>query len=186
MKLIVGLGNPGKEYEKTRHNIGYMVIDNYARVHGVEINKKKFNSLYQKLLFDNCDVLLVKPETYMNLSGEAVLSFVNYFKIDIDDILIIYDDLDLECGKMRLRDKGSSGGHNGIKNIISLLGTDKIKRLKLGISNNKMIETKDYVLGKLTSDEQEKINNSIKLTSNLIDDFLKLSFDKLTNKYNRK
>ncbi len=186
MKLIVGLGNPGKEYEKTRHNIGYMVIDNYAKAHGVEINKKKFNSLYQKLIVDNCDVLLVKPETYMNLSGEAVISFVNYFKIDIEDILIIYDDLDLECGKMRLRDKGSSGGHNGIKNIISLLGTDKFKRLKLGISNNKMIETKDYVLGKLTSDEQEKINNSIKLTSNLIDDFLKLSFDKLTNKYNRK
>lgn len=186
MKLIIGLGNPGKEYEKTRHNIGYMVIDNYAKAHGVEINKKKFNSLYQKLIVDNCDVLLVKPETYMNLSGEAVISFVNYFKIDIEDILIIYDDLDLECGKMRLRDKGSSGGHNGIKNIISLLGTDKFKRLKLGISNNKMIETKDYVLGKLTSDEQEKINNSIKLTSNLIDDFLKLSFDKLTNKYNRR
>ena len=186
MKLIVGLGNPGKEYENTRHNIDYMVIDNYAKVHNVEITKRKFNSLYQKIIIDDCDVLLVKPETYMNLSGEAVLAFMNYFKIDIEDVLIIYDDLDLDCGKIRLRDKGSSGGHNGIKNIISLLGTDKFKRLKIGISNNKLIETKDYVLGKLTKEEREEINKSIKVTTSLLDDFLKLSFDKLTNKYNRK
>lgn len=186
MKLIVGLGNPGIEYHNTRHNIGYMVIDSYAKKHNISIEKKKFNSLYQKTKINDVDVLLVKPETFMNLSGEAVKDFVNYFKIDIEDILIIYDDLDLEVGKIRLRDKGSSGGHNGIKNIISLLGTEQFKRLKIGISNNKLIDTKDYVLGKFNNDEKEILETSIKITNSIIDDFLKLPFDRLTNKYNRK
>ena len=186
MKLIVGLGNPGKEYENTRHNIGFMVLDNYAKKHNMIIDKKKFNSFYQKGIINTQEVILVKPATYMNLSGEAIIKFVNYFKININDILIVYDDLDLECGKFRLRSKGRSGGHNGIKSIIKYLGTDEFKRLKIGISNDKLIDTKDYVLGKITSNQKEKLVDVINKTSDIIDDFLSLPFSKLTNKYNRK
>lgn len=186
MKLIVGLGNHGKEYENTRHNIGFMVLDKYAKKHNFDINKKKFNSLYQKISINNQDILFVKPTTFMNLSGEAVIKFVNYFKIKIEDILIIYDDLDLECGKIRLRDKGRSGGHNGIKNIISHLNTEQFKRLKIGISNNKMLDTKDYVLGHFNEEQKEKIECAMDISCDIIDDYLKMSFSKLTNKYNRK
>ena len=117
MKLIVGLGNPGKEYENTRHNMGFMFIDGYAKVKGVEINKKKFNGLYIDFINNGEKTILLKPQTYMNLSGEAVRAFVDFFKIDIKDILIISDDLDMPIGKIKLRPTGSSGGHNGLKNI---------------------------------------------------------------------
>ena len=184
MKMIVGLGNPGKNYAKTRHNVGYMVVDNYALKKGINIDKRKFNSLYQ--ILSDKDLLLIKPETFMNLSGEAVLKFANYYKIKESDIFVICDDLDLNCGKIRLRDKGSSGGHNGIKDIINKLNSDQFKRLKIGISNNKNVDTKDYVLGKFSSDEIEILNSSIKITEDIIDDFLIFSFDKLMNKYNHR
>ena len=117
MKLIVGLGNPGKEYENTRHNIGYIFIDSLADKLGISIDKKKFNGLYTEAVINNEKVLLVKPLSYMNLSGEVVEKFVNFYKININDILIINDDLDLDVGRGRLRLRGSSGGHNGLKNI---------------------------------------------------------------------
>lgn len=186
MKLVVGLGNPGKEYVNTRHNIGFMVLDNYALKHHFEIDKKKFNSLYQKVNINNQSVIFVKPNTYMNLSGEAVIKFIKFFKININDILIVYDDLDLDCGKYRLRDKGSSGGHNGIKSIINHLQTEEFKRLKIGISNDKLIDTKNYVLGKLSSEQFDKLDHVINKSCDIIDDFMELSFTELTNKYNRK
>ena len=137
MKLIVGLGNPGKEYENTRHNIGFMVIDNYLKN---EKFKTKFNGMYLKKVINNEEVIFLKPLSYMNLSGEVVKKYVNYFKINLSDLLIISDDLDMPCFKIKLKYKGSSGGHNGLKNIIQNINTEEFKRLKIGISNNLNIE----------------------------------------------
>ena len=184
MKLIVGLGNPGKEYENTRHNIGYIFIDNLASKLGVSIDKKKFNGLYAETTINNEKVLLVKPLSYMNLSGEVVGKFVNFFKIDVKDILIINDDLDLEVGRIRLRAQGSSGGHNGLKNIALHLKTEEFKRLKIGISNNKLIDTKDYVLGKFSKEEIKTINDLKDQINNLLIDFVSIDFEKLMAKYN--
>jgi len=186
MKLIVGLGNPGKEYEHTRHNMGFMFIDDYAREKGVEINKKKFNGLYIDFLNNGEKTILLKPQTYMNLSGESVRAFVDFFKIDVKDIIIISDDLDMPIGKYKLRPTGSSGGHNGLKNIELHLGTQDYKRLKIGISHDKGIDTKDYVLGLISKEDQEKINGLKKIINNIIDDFYKTDFEKLMAKYNHK
>lgn len=186
MKLIVGLGNPGREYDKTRHNIGFMVLDNYTKEKKLEFNKTKFNGKYCETIINNEKILFLKPQKYMNLSGEVVKDYVNYYKININDILIINDDLDLSVGKIKLKEKGSCGGHNGLRNIELNLGTDKYKRLKIGISNNKLIDTKNYVLGKFMKDELELINKTIDNTKNIIDDYLEMNFDKLMNKYNKK
>lgn len=183
MKLIVGLGNPGKEYENTRHNIGFMVVDNLAIKKNLTF-KNKFNGLYTEIIMDNEKIILLKPQKYMNLSGEVIRKYVEFFKIDIKDILIICDDLDMEVGKIRLRYRGSSGGHNGLKNIELNLATSNYKRLKIGIANNKLIDTKDYVLGKLSKEEQEIINDSIQKVSSIMEDYLELSFEQLMSKYN--
>ena len=186
MKLIVGLGNPGKEYENTRHNMGFIFLDNFAEVHNTNIDKEKYNGLYSQTIINGEKVILLKPLSYMNLSGEVVKRYVDYFKIDVNDILVISDDLDLTFGKIRLRPDGSSGGHNGLKNIALHLGTEKFKRLKIGISNDKSIDTKDYVLGKFSKEEKEKINNLKEEISNILFDYLNTDFDKLMCKYNKK
>ena len=184
MKLIVGLGNPGKEYEKTRHNIGFMAINNFLKENNLDLNKTKFNGKYTETNIKGEKVILLEPQKYMNLSGEVIRDFVKFYKIDIKDILIISDDLDMECGKIRLREKGSSGGHNGLKNIELHLNTNEYKRLKIGVGNNKMVETKDYVLGKFSKDDFEKIENSIKLSKDIIEDFVDDDFISLMSKYN--
>ena len=184
MKLIVGLGNPGKEYENTRHNTGYIFIDSFAEKLNVTFDKQKFNGLYAETTINGEKILLVKPLSYMNLSGEVVGKFVNFFKIDINDILVISDDLDMEVGRIRLRSKGSSGGHNGLKNIALHLNTEDFKRLKIGISNDKLIDTKDYVLGKFTKEEKEVIEKMKPTIDELLSDFLSLDFDRLMGKYN--
>lgn len=184
MKLIVGLGNPGREYNNTRHNIGFMAIDSIANYFNANNFKNKFNGSYSEFNYKDQKIILLKPEKYMNLSGEVVESFVNYFKIDIDDILVICDDLDTKVGSYRLRYKGSSGGHNGLKNIELHLSSDKYKRIKIGISNDKTRDTKDYVLGNFSKEELDKINNIINIIPNIIEDYLNISFDNLMNKYN--
>lgn len=186
MKLIVGLGNPGEEYENTRHNIGYIFIDNFADSLGIKIEKKKFNGLYAETIINGEKVILVKPLSYMNLSGEVVIKFVNFYKINIEDILVISDDLDLEVGKIRLRPQGSSGGHNGLKNIALHLNTEEFKRLRIGISNNKLIDTKDYVLGKFSKENREIIDSIKDEINSLLNDFIVMDFDKLMCKYNKK
>ena len=185
MKLIVGLGNPGKEYENTRHNIGFIFIDYFAEKNKITIDKEKFNGLYAQANINEEKVILLKPLSYMNLSGEVVRRFVDYFKIDINNILIISDDLDINFGKLRLRPDGSSGGHNGLKNIALNLNTEGFKRLKVGISNNKDIDTKDYVLGKFNKEEKETINNLKEQVSDILSDFITTDFDKLMCKYNK-
>ena len=186
MKLIVGLGNPGIEYNNTRHNIGFMVIDRLLERYNHDKLKDKFGGLYTEVVIDNEKVMLLKPQKYINLSGEVIKKFVDYYKVDINDIIIINDDLDLEIGNFKLKPTGSSAGHNGLKNIELMLGTQDYKRLKIGISNNKNIDTKDYVLGKISKEEKEKIDEVIDISMNIIDDYIKLSFTELMSKYNRK
>ena len=184
MKLIVGIGNPGREYKTTRHNIGFNILDNYASFHSTEITKEKFNGLYTDFVFNGEKIILLKPLSYVNLSGIVVKKYIDYFNISLDDVLIICDDLDLSFGKIRLRLSGSSGGHNGLKNIEENLGTKNYKRMKFGISNNKNIDTKDYVLGSFSSEERNKINEILPITVNILDDFVVMSFANLMNKYN--
>lgn len=184
MKLVVGLGNYGSEYKKTRHNIGFMALDFYAKKNNLVIDKKKFKGLYCETMINNEKVILLEPQTYMNLSGECVRDFISYFHINVEDILIIYDDMDLDVGIIRLREKGSAGGHNGIKNIISNIGTSDFKRVRVGISKNKDINTIDYVLGKFNSEEQKIIDEKIETISYIIEDFIKFSFNKVMSMYN--
>lgn len=184
MKLIVGLGNPGIEYENTRHNIGFYFVDLITKSLGNISFKEKFNGKYQKIKINGEDIIFLKPLSYMNLSGEVVSKFVNYYKIKIEDILIIYDDLDMQLAKIKLRAKGSSGGHNGIKNIILNLGNENFKRLKIGINKDKSIDIKDYVLGHFTKEELNKIKDINNLVLDIFNDYLKLSFNDLMSKYN--
>ena len=184
MHLIVGLGNPGKEYENTRHNIGFMVLDKLAKKYNIINSKEKFNGEYFEFTINNEKIIFLKPLKYMNLSGEVVKKYVDFFKINIDNILIISDDLDMETGKIKLRLKGSSGGHNGLKNIESHLQTQEYKRIKVGIANNKNIDTKDYVLGTFNGEDKELINNATSKVVDIIDDYFKLTFENLMNKYN--
>ena len=184
MKLIVGLGNPGKEYENTRHNIGFMVLDRFVDKHNISNEKKKFSGIYYEFNLNNEKYILLKPQKYMNLSGEVVRDFVNFFKIDISDILVISDDLDMECGKIKLKLTGSCGGHNGLRNIEEHLNTKDYKRLKIGIANNKLMDTKDYVLGKFTKEEKELLEESIEKGTKIIEEFSTVKFDNIMNKYN--
>ena len=159
MKLIVGLGNPGKEYVDTRHNIGFMCIDHYISYKNItEKWSKKFDGEYLLTSINGEKVLFLKPLTFMNLSGNSVRKIVDYYNIEIDDILIISDDLDLNTGNYKLKSKGSCGGHNGLRDIENKLNTNEYKRIKIGISNNKESDTKDYVLGKISVEEKNIIN----------------------------
>lgn len=180
MKLIVGLGNPGKEYEKTRHNVGFMAIDHYL---GNESFQSKYNGMYCEKIINNEKIIFLKPLTYMNDSGLAVRYFSDYFNIDINDILIIYDDMDFDVGKYKIKSSGSSAGHNGIKSIIKHLGTENFKRIRIGISKNN-VNTIDYVLGRFSKDDLFTLNNVFNIVDNIIEDFNIYDFDKLMNKYN--
>ena len=183
MKLIVGLGNPGKEYVKTRHNIGFMAIDKYIENKNLN-SKEKFGGIYYETNINGEKAILLKPQKYINLSGEVIIQFVKFFKINIDDVLIIHDDLDMPVGKTKLRMSGGSGGHNGLKNIELYFKTKNYKRIKVGISNNKNIDTKNNVLGKYNNDDNKIIEESLNKIVNIIDDLPKLTFENLMNKYN--
>ena len=183
MKLIVGLGNPGKEYEHTRHNSGFMFVDNYVDNKGLTY-KSKMEALYVEDNIDGEKILIIKPQTFMNLSGNAVKKFVDFYKISTDDILVIYDDMSFEVGEFKIKSSGSSGGHNGINNIITLLHTDKISRVKIGISKNKY-DMKDYVLSKFSKEDFNNLQNVLSLSENIITDFVRLPIDHLMSKYNK-
>lgn len=183
MKLIVGLGNPGKKYEHTRHNMGFDVVDLFSELSQIDIDKESFKGLVGRgKVFDE-DVFLLKPQTFMNLSGESVREIVSYFKIPLEDIIVIYDDMALAPGKIRLRPGGSSGGHKGIQNIIDNLGSQEIKRIRVGIGEP-TYDTIDYVLSKPTKEERVLIDEAIVNSANAIKDILKDNFDKAMTKYN--
>lgn len=184
MKLIVGLGNPGREYEDTRHNSGFKVLDLIANELNVNINKSDFKGMYVKTNYRGESVILLKPMTYMNLSGESVRPLMDYFKIDIDDLLVIYDDLDTETGKIRLRQKGSAGGQNGMKNIIKHLGCQDFKRIRVGIGKDPRIPIVDYVLGKVRKEDLDNYNEALADAKNAALEYIVNGFDKAMNKYN--
>lgn len=183
MKLIVGLGNPGKKYEKTRHNMGFMAVDLFSEISQIDIDKEVFSGILGRgRVFDE-DVLLFKPTTFMNLSGTAVSQVTHYFKINIEDIIVVYDDMALTPGNIRLRLDGSSGGHKGMQNIIDQLGTNKIKRIRIGIGEPAG-DTVDFVLSKPTNDEEGLIDEAICNAANAIKEALKSGFDKAMNRFN--
>ena len=183
MKLIVGLGNPGKKYEHTRHNMGFDVIDAFSSLCQIDIDKEAFKGLVGRGKIFEEDVYLLKPQTYMNLSGESVREIVSYFKIPLEDIVVIYDDMDLEPGKIRLRLSGSSGGHKGIQNIIDNLSTENIKRIRIGIGKP-TFDTIDFVLSKPLKDEQPLIKEAQEHAVESLKEILKNGFDSAMNKYN--
>lgn len=178
MKLIVGLGNHGKDYHNTRHNIGFDILDSFL---GNIIWKKNPYGLYYK----NNNILYLKPTTYMNLSGIAVSYFIKYFKIKLEDIIIIHDDIDTKTGNFKIKYDSSFGGHNGIKSIIEQLKTQKFLRIKVGISKNDNLDLSDYVLGKFSKSELKEINLIKKEINEVIEEFIfNKSADYLMNKYN--
>lgn len=181
MKLIVGLGNPGKKYDLTRHNVGFMVLDNYLK--DVTL-KEKFNGLYYKTNLFGEEVIFLKPLSYMNLSGVVVQKFAHFFKIESNNILIIRDDLDLELGKAKIKFDSSSGGDNGIKSIINSLNTKEFGQYKIGISNNKNVNKVDFVLGKFNEGELKILNQKIDESSDIIDYYIKNDIFKTINRFN--
>ncbi|MGF7015765.1 aminoacyl-tRNA hydrolase [Ornithinibacillus bavariensis] len=187
MKCIVGLGNPGVKYESTRHNIGFMVIDELVTRNNSQLNKDKFKGKYAIETINGEKILLLKPQTYMNLSGESLRPLMDYFNIDLEDVLIIYDDLDLPPGKIRLRQKGGHGGHNGIRSIIDHLGTKDFKRIRIGIgrpTNSQPVV--DYVLGTFPGDQQSMVQESVEKAADACVRWLETPFEEVMNEFNSK
>ena len=184
MKLIVGLGNPGKKYQKTRHNVGFMFVDQVVESYNekFKLDKARLAEIAE-VNINGEKVIIIKPQTYMNLSGNAVSLVKSFYKINIEDILIVYDDLDLDLARIKIKPSGSSGGHNGIKSLISSLGTQDIKRVRIGISKGNT-DTINYVLGNFNKVEKKEIDMVIELAPSIARDFVELSFDALMNKYN--
>lgn len=164
MFLIVGLGNPGREYDGTRHNIGFEAIDYISSKNNIDINKSNFKGMFGEGFIKGQKVILLKPTTYMNLSGESIREVINFYKIDNNKIIVIYDDISLEIGKLRIREKGSAGGHNGIKSIIANMGTDVFPRIKIGVGQPKG-DLVSHVLGRFNKDEEEDLKEVIEASN---------------------
>lgn len=185
MRWIVGLGNPGPAYAQTRHNAGFMVIDELARRWGVSVTAAKCKSLVGEARVDGVAVTLIKPMTWMNLSGEAVRAYMDYYKVSLDDMIVVYDDLDTETGRIRLRKQGSAGGHNGMKSVIQHTGTQLFNRVRLGISRPEPgYAVIDYVLTKFAKSEQEKVSSMIAGACDAIAYALTHPFEQTMAKYN--
>ncbi|MCJ7843038.1 aminoacyl-tRNA hydrolase [Lederbergia sp. NSJ-179] len=185
MKLIAGLGNPGRSYNRTRHNIGFEVIDTLAKRFEVPLTKTKFNGLYSLLHRNEEKIIFVKPLTYMNLSGACIRPMMDYFEIKQEDLLVIYDDLDLPVGKIRLRQKGSAGGHNGIKSMISHLGTQEFNRIRVGINRPPAgMMVQDYVLGKFHKEEWQQMQSVIDTCADACETWLEKPFPEVMNQFN--
>lgn len=186
MKLFIGLGNPGPKYTKTRHNAGFMVLDALSKEWDITFNDhKKFKGEVGTGIIKGEKVILLKPTTYMNLSGESVRAVMDFYDISVEEIIVIYDDLDLPNGKIRIRLKGSAGGHNGIKSLIAHIGTQEFKRIRIGIDRHPKIPVIDYVLGKFTEDEKALINQAIDLSVKACELTLTESFNKVMTEFNR-
>lgn len=184
MKLIVGLGNPGKAYENTRHNCGFKVIEQLEERLNVQCNQVKFKGLYTKTKYKGEDVILLKPQTYMNLSGEAVIEAMRFFKIELSDVIVIYDDLDTVVGKIRLRQQGSAGGHNGLKNIIAHVKSNTFDRIRVGIGRDPKIQIIDYVLMKIPTTDQKAMDEAFKKAADATLIAIEKGFNHAMNAYN--
>ncbi|MCS1352379.1 aminoacyl-tRNA hydrolase [Mechercharimyces sp. CAU 1602] len=187
MKLIVGLGNPGPRYDLTRHNVGFWVIEELSRRWAIPVTQSKWKGMKGEGRIANEKVVLLMPMTYMNLSGESVREALDWLKADIDDLLVIYDDLDLSPGSLRLRMKGSAGGHNGMKSIIQHLGTDEFKRMKVGIGRPaKRIPVSDYVLSPFSKEESPLIDEAVGAAGDAVKTWMEDSFLVAMNQYNKR
>ena len=188
MYLVVGLGNPGKQYEATRHNMGFDTIDQLVEDYNVPQGGVKFNAMYGKAMIGGEKVILMKPLSFMNLSGGPVREMVNYFKIDPEtELIVIYDDIDLEPGQLRIRKQGSAGGHNGIKDIIRQLGTEKFLRIKVGVgAKPKGWDLADHVLGRFSTEERKLVDEAIEKAAKAVDIMISQGADAAMNEYNRK
>ena len=186
MWLVAGLGNPGLQYEKTRHNAGFMAADRLAEKHGAQFNKHKSEAVYADFKIGDNRILLVKPQTYMNNSGRAVSALLNFYKIPTDRLIVMFDDITLDIGKLRLRRKGSHGGHNGIKDIIELTGTDDIMRIKIGVGEreNRDYDLKDWVLGKIPTEQMTDFNKVLDRAALAAEEIIIRGIDSAMNKYN--
>ncbi|EJO5347476.1 aminoacyl-tRNA hydrolase [Clostridium botulinum] len=183
MYLVVGLGNIGEQYKNTRHNIGFDAVDIIANKYNIEINRQKFKGSYGEGRIGNEKVILLKPSTYMNLSGESVIEVVNFYKIEKENIIVIYDDMSIEIGKLRVRGKGSAGGHNGIKNIIQHLNSDVFPRIRVGIGQPEE-NIVNYVLGKFSNEEREIIEKALDMSASACISIIKDGLTETMNKYN--
>ena len=184
--IVVGLGNPGDKYENTRHNAGFLVVDELARRGNFSVRKVKHKALTETAVIGGQGVLVMKPTTYMNLSGEAVGDAARFYKIPADHVLVISDDTDLPVGKLRIRKSGSAGGHNGLKSIIQHLGGDKFPRLKVGVGGKPHpdYDMADWVLGKLQGEDKKVFDEAVKKAAEAIECLLKEGADKAMNKFN--
>lgn len=182
--IIVGLGNPGKDYEQTRHNIGYMFLDKVAEANNVKFKlDKAFEAFVGELIINGQKHLLVKPTTFMNSSGNAVYKIMNYYNLDLSDLIVIHDDMDLVVGETRIRKSGGSGGHNGIKSIISCVDSQEFKRIRIGIGHPEN-DTIDFVLGKFNKEESKLVQDVMDKAPNIIDDLIINGIDYIMNHYN--
>lgn len=186
MKLIAGLGNPGNEYEGTRHNIGFMVADALAERLGASIRRKKFNAMVEEVYAEGTKLLLVKPQHYMNRSGHAVATAAGFYKLASTDVLVVTDDMALDVGRIRLRAKGSSGGHNGLKDIIARIGSDNFPRLRVGIGDSGQMDAADYVLSRFSADEREIIDGVVQTAVEAVLCWLRDGVDIAMTRYNTK
>lgn len=185
LKLVVGLGNPGTEYEKTRHNIGFMVIDKLAETLNLKLDSSKFDGVYTKSEINGSHFVIAKPMTFMNLSGNFVRSLCDFYKIYPQNILVIYDDMAFPLGQLKLRSKGSGGGQNGMQNIINRMGTEKIKRIRVGIGSNQSMDKAKYVLSKFLPNELVLLDTVVANATLSAYDFLnQKDFDLIMNKFN--
>lgn len=186
MYIIAGLGNPSSKYEHTRHNVGFDAIDYIADKHGIKVDILKHKALCGAGIISGHKVILVKPQTFMNLSGESISSIANFYKIDAEDeLIVIYDDISLDVGRLRLRGKGSAGGHNGIKSIIGLLGTDKFKRIKIGVGDKPANwDLADYVLGHFSPSDQKTINETFDKVNNAVECIISEGMDRAMCNFN--
>ena len=184
--LIVGLGNPGIQYEDTRHNAGFMAADKLAELYNADFNKNRHSAVYGECKIGQSRVLIAKPQTFMNLSGKAVTELCSFYKIPYDKVIIMFDDISLDVGKIRIRRKGSHGGHNGIKDIIELLGTDEIMRIKIGVGErqNRDYDLKDWVLGKIPSEQLTELDKALDKAAQAAKEIITGGIDSAMNKYN--
>ena len=184
MKLVVGLGNPGGRYAQSRHNVGFLIADRFARAHALGWSRKRFNAELAEGNIDSVRVMIAKPQTFMNLSGDAVGKLFAFYKIDPNDLLVVYDDLDLPLGKMRLRPKGGAGGHHGMESIISRVGTSDFPRLRVGIGRPNPDADIEHVLSNFEGDERVLMDETFALAVDAIDVWVGQGIDKSMNEFN--
>lgn len=184
MFVIVGLGNPGRKYQNTRHNLGFITLDRLAEKHNIKVSKISFKALVGDGSINNQKVLLVKPQTYMNLSGESVREVLSYYKVDTENLIVIYDDIDVEAGKLRIRKKGSAGSHNGMKSIIYQIQSEEFPRVRIGIGGQRRMSLRDFVTGGFSKEEKPLLEDAVERGVEAIENILVNGIDQAMNKYN--